>query len=209
VIDWTTVSWLATGAGTLVLALATFASVRSANRAARVAERSLQVGLRPLLVPSGLEDSPLKVFFGDGKHVLIPGGGAAAEEDNGVVYLAVSLRNAGSGICVIHGWLCYPGDHRSDDHPAPATFTRQTRDLYVPAGTTGFWQGAFRDPADPGYEAARQVIKDREPLTIDLLYGDYEGGQRVISRFLLRPGRDDRWLASVTHHWNVDRPDPR
>jgi hypothetical protein len=31
--DWTTISSLATAGGTLVLALATFASVRSANRA--------------------------------------------------------------------------------------------------------------------------------------------------------------------------------
>ena len=46
-------------------------------------------------------------------------------------------------------------------------------------------------------------------LTIDLLYGDYEGGQRMVSRFLLRPGQEDRWLLSVIHHWNVDRPDPR
>jgi hypothetical protein len=132
VIDWTTVSSLATGLGTLVLAVATFAAVRSANRAARAAERSLLAGLRPLLVPSRLEDGQQKVFFGDGKHVMIPGG-----------------------------------------------------------------------------EAAQAAVKGRDPLTIDLMYGDYEGGQRVISRFLLRPAGQDRWLASVTRHWNVDRPEPR
>ena len=38
-IDWTTVSALATGLGTLVLAVATFAAVRSANRAARLERR--------------------------------------------------------------------------------------------------------------------------------------------------------------------------
>lgn len=50
--DWTTISSLATAGGTLVLAVATFASVRSANRAARLAEQSLLVGLRPVLMPS-------------------------------------------------------------------------------------------------------------------------------------------------------------
>ena len=45
--NWETVSSLATGAGTLVLVIATFASVRSANRAARVAEQSLMENLRP------------------------------------------------------------------------------------------------------------------------------------------------------------------
>ena len=47
--DWATISSLATAGGTLVLAMATFASVRSANQSARVAERSLLVGLRPVL----------------------------------------------------------------------------------------------------------------------------------------------------------------
>jgi hypothetical protein len=209
VIDWTNVSALATGLGTLVLAVATFAAVRSANRAARAAERSLLAGLRPLLVPSRLEDGPQKVFFGDGKHVVIPGGAAAAEYDDGIVYLAISVRNAGSGIGVLHGWLFHPGDHRSDDHDELARFTLQTRDIYIPAGDTGFWQGAFRDPADPRHEAAQAAVKGRDPVTIDLLYGDYEGGQRIISRFLLRPVSEERWLASVTRHWNVDRPDPR
>ena len=37
--DWVTISSLATAGGTLVLAVATFSSVRSANRSARVAER--------------------------------------------------------------------------------------------------------------------------------------------------------------------------
>ena len=49
--DWATISALATAGGTLVLAVATFASVRSGNRAARLAERSLELGLRPLLMP--------------------------------------------------------------------------------------------------------------------------------------------------------------
>ena len=62
-IDWVTISSLATAGGTLVLAVATFASVRSANRAARAAEESLLDGLRPLLVTSRLQDPPEKVSF--------------------------------------------------------------------------------------------------------------------------------------------------
>jgi hypothetical protein len=211
---WATVSALATGFGTLVLAVATFAAVRSANRAARAAERSLLAGLRPLLVPSRLEDGAQKVFFSDDWHAMIPGGGAVAQvgeddENCGVVYLAASLRNAGNGIGVLHGWLFYPGDYRSNEHPDPGTFARQARDLYIPAGDTGFWMGALRDSGDANRDAAAKAIANREPLTIDLLYGDYEGGQRVISRFLMRPGREDARLLSVVHHWNVDRPDPR
>jgi hypothetical protein len=48
-----------------------------------------------------------------------------------------------------------------------------------------------------------------ERLTIDILYGDREGGQRMISRFGLIPVGDGQWLTAVSHHWNLDRPDPR
>ncbi|MBV9526016.1 MAG: hypothetical protein JOZ46_09430, partial [Candidatus Dormibacteraeota bacterium] len=96
--DWVTISALATAGGTLVLAVATFASVRSANRAARVAERSLLVGLRPLLMPSRLEDGAQKVGFADEHFVMVPGGGGSAEVTDNAVYLVMSVRNAGNGI---------------------------------------------------------------------------------------------------------------
>jgi hypothetical protein len=211
VINWTTVASLATAAGTLVLAVATFASVRSANRAARAAERSLLAGLRPLLVPSRLNDGEQKVYFAGGAYVRIAGGRAVIREDEQeqVIYLAVSLRNAGSGLGVLHGWRFYARDMRAEGHPDPGDFTPQTRDLYVPAGDTGFWQGAFRDPSAPAYDTALKAIQAREPVTVDLLYGDFEGGQRVVTRFVLRPGNDDIWISSATRHWNVDRPNPR
>jgi hypothetical protein len=210
VTNWTTVSSLATGAGTLVLAVATFASVRSANRAARAAELSLLAGLRPLLVPSRLQDADQKVYFMGGAYLVVPGGRAVIrEDDGGDLLLAASLRNAGSGLAVLYGWRFHPRDMRGDEQPGPADFTNQTRDLYVPPADVGFWQGAFRDPASPDYKVARQAIADGDALTIDLLYGDQEGGQRVITRFVLRSSREGTWISSATRHWNVDRPNPR
>ncbi len=210
--NWVTVSALATAAGTLVLAAATFASVKSANRAARVAERALFVGLRPLLVPSRLDDPPQKVGFADRKWLHVPGGCGVAEATEEAVYLAIALRNASSGIAVLHGWRLYPGRQAggSAEQPDPATFSRLTRDIYIPAGDPGFWQGSFRDPASAEFAAARDAIADRSSLTIDLLYGDLEGGQRIISRFVLDPREHgEAYIASVGRHWNVDRPDPR
>jgi hypothetical protein len=84
--DWVTISALATAGGTLVLALATFASVRSANRAARLTERSLLAGLRPVLMPSRPEDAPQKVGFVDGRWFRVPGSGAVAEATDEAVY---------------------------------------------------------------------------------------------------------------------------
>jgi len=122
--DWVTISALATAGGTLVLALATFASVRSANRAARVAERSLLVGLRPLLAPSRLDDPPQKVAFVEGSYLLAQGGAAVAEADDEAVRLAAALRNVGAGIAVLHGWHFYPERVTRADHIAPEEFTR-------------------------------------------------------------------------------------
>jgi hypothetical protein len=71
----------------------------------------------------------------------------------------------------------------------------------------GFWQGAFRDTEDARYDEARKVIEAREPWTVELLYGDHEGGQRVVSRFTMLPIKDPS--ATASRHWNIDRPDPR
>ena len=95
--DWVTISSLATAGGTLVLACTTYASVRSANRASRVAEASLLGSLRPLLFPSRPDDPPQRAGFGDGVALVVPGGGAAAEVVDGRLYLALSVRNVGTG----------------------------------------------------------------------------------------------------------------
>src|SRR5438445_3718747 len=145
-------------------------------------------GLRPLLIPSRLDDPPQKVNYADGKWVMAQGGGGAAEATDEAVYLALAVRNAGAGIAVLHGWCFYPERRLSDfPHADPDEFTRLTRDLYIPVNDVGFWQGTFRDATSAEFAAARAAIEAREPLTIELLYGDHEGGQRVITRFLPLP----------------------
>lgn len=140
----------------------------------------------------------------------VPAGGGSAEASSDALYLALSLRNAGNGIAVLHGWRFYPQRVVSaDEHPPLEEFHRLSRDLYVPVSDIGFWQGAFRDPTDPNYPSARRAIESRQPITVDLLYGDHKVGQRVISRFTLTPRDSGQWMAATTRHWNVDRPDPR
>ena len=209
--DWATISSLATAGGTLVLSVATFGSVRSANRAARVAEESLLANLRPLLITSRLEDPAQKVGFADNHFVRTPGGCGTAEVGDEAIYLTMSLRNAGSGIGILHGWRLEPEavPMQRGEHPPLDSFRRLNRDLFIPAGDIGFWQGAIRDTSEPEWDLAAKRIANRERIVIDLLYGDQYGGQRVISRFSLMPRSDEGWLASVALHWNVDRPDPR
>jgi hypothetical protein len=211
VADWVTISSLATAGGTLVLAGATFSAVRSSNRSARVAERSLMAGLRPLLMPSRLEDPPQKVGFVDGRWLRAPGGGGAVEVSTDAVYLAMSVRNVGMGIAVLHGWRFVRNPQPSGSEPPPPLqeFQRLTRDLYVPAGDVGFWQGVFRNPESDEFREAEAAIRAGERVTVDVLYGDHEGGQRVVSRFALTPRDDGSWIAAAARHWNIDRDDPR
>lgn len=62
---------------------------------------------------------------------------------------------------------------------------------------------------DPLFAPTRAAIEARQPITIDVLYGDFDGGQRVIGRFTLRPASSEHWLVSSSRHWNLDRPEPR
>jgi hypothetical protein len=209
-VDWVTISSLATAAGTLVLAVATYASVRSANRAARVAEQSLLAQVRPLLMTSHWDDPVQKVGFMDEKWLRVEGGRAVAEAASDAVYLAISVRNAGSGIAVMHGWRLWPDARIGDvEMPPLETFIRLTRDLYVAAGDCGFWQGTFRDPGSEEFVAARRAIESRTRMAVDVLYSDELGGQRVITRFGLAPRDDTGWIAGVSHHWHVDSQAPR
>ena len=210
-LDWVAASSIATAAATLVLALATFAAVRSANRSARVAERSLLANLRPLLMPSHQDDAPQKVGFQDNRWFQVPGSGAIAESTDEAVYLAIAVRNVGTGIAVLHGWYVRTEELTTGitDHAPLDDFRRLTRDLYIAPGELGFWQGAIRDNTDPLFETLRDVIAARDRFAIEVLYGDHELGQRAITLFLITALPDGGWVASVARHWNVDRPDPR
>ena len=210
--EWVTISALATAGGTLVLAAATFSAVRSSNRSARVAERALLAGLRPVLVPSRLGDPEEKVLFQDLRWFRIAGGRAVAEVSDGIVFLIVGVRNVGTGLAVLRGWRVVPGliiGVAGEGPPDPETFRRQARDIYIPAGDTGFWQGAIREADDADHDVMAEAITNRESFTLSMLYGDGEGGQRVITRFAVVPAGDSDWLTSASRHWNLDRADPR
>ncbi len=216
--DTSTIASLATAGGTLVLALATFSSTRSANRTARMSERALNVELRPVLFNARPQDPLQKVGFIDDHWLVLRDGLAAVEEDGEVIYLAIPLRNVGAGLAVLHGWHIWPERTPGSTPPPPLErFRMHTRDLYVPAGDVGFWQAALREPDDELREPLRSAIRDRGGFMLELLYGDHEGGQRTVTRFFLSPrtaaGEDederDLWMCNTVLHWNVDRADPR
>ena len=125
-----------------MLALATFVAVRAANRAVRIAEYSMQIGIRPLLMPSRLTDTEQKIMWGDEHWARLSGSGAVAEIVDGNLYLAMSVRNSGSGVTVIHGWhLGLEELTRDHAHAEPGEFRRQdsraTRDSGRPRSAIG------------------------------------------------------------------------
>src|SRR5919201_2268902 len=203
--DWVTISSLATAGGTMVLAIATFASVRSANRAARIAGGSFQVRLRPVLVPARADDPVQKVGWADGRLDHLRGGVALVGEQDGNILLAMALRNVGAGLAVLHGGHVRPDRVGIDtEHAPPEEFRLLHRDLYVPAGDTGFWQVGLRNPEDPLRRELAATIEGRQPITIELLYGDHEGGQRTVTRFIVSPRENDEWFCAVLRHWSVE-----
>ena len=210
--DWA--AW-GTSVGTLVLAGATFAAVRSSNRSARIAERSLLAGLRPALTTPWRDDPRVQVQFADGRIFDTGWGDALVRRENGVIYVAFQLRNGGAGVAHLVGYQLEPEPanratqdprglarhRRGDPAPDPTTFTEQQRDLYIAAGELGHWQAALRDPTAELYAAMSEAITSLGRITIDLLYGDIEDGQPTITRFVLLPGEQHKWRCDVSHHW--------
>ena len=205
--DWVTISSLATAGGTLALAVATFSATRSSDRNARISEIALRQQLRPVLMHSQLEDPEQKIMFAGGHWARVQGSGAAVEHEDGVVYLSLSLRNVGTGIGVLLGWHVIPGfmtGSAREDPPPPDEFRVQLRDLWIPAGGIGLWQGALRDDSEELHGKMRDIAENPRNFVIDLLYADHLGQQRSISRFSVIPMEGGRWMTNVVRHRQVD-----
>ena len=207
--DWSTIASLATAGGTLALAIATFYSTRSANRATLVAEHALATRIRPLLLNTRFSDPPEKITWMDDHITKVEGGRGVLEEENGIFYLAASVRNVGTGLAVLDSWHVMPTLEVPLPDPDPSTFRRLGRDLFIAPGDQGFWQGAIRDCSDELRDQLLELIKDPRRFTVDLMYGDQEGGQRVVTRFSFMPTESGTYMFTTVRHWYLDRPAPR
>lgn len=211
--QWATLASLGTALGTVILAIATFASVRSAARSTRISEAALEEQRRPVLTHSRLDDVQQKMMFVDRHWIVVEGGRASVEHHDGIVYLGMSLRNVGTGMAVCQGWTVDPRfstpTETSPQHAPLEHFRTHVRDMYVPGGDIGMWQGALRDPDDPVRTLLAESIDQSEPISIELLYSDLVGRQRTITRFGLFPAEDGVWYLSMSRHWHLDTDGPR
>ncbi len=164
----------------------------------------------PCSSPRAPEDPTEEVRWGGGHATAVPGGTAHLAVEDGVVYLAIAVRNVGTGLAVLQAWYVTIGRSTGDEgYPEPGEFRRQRRDLYIPAGGTGFWQAALRDPEEELAKRVTAAIAEHGELTVFVMYGDHEGGQLTISLFGILPQDDGSWIAEVGRHWTLGIPDPR
>lgn len=141
------------------------------------------------------------------------GGGVLVPVD---IDVTIPLCNVGVGLAVLRGYhlqgepashvaqdLRGPARHLRGDLPPPArAFSAQQRDLLIITRRAGFWQAALRDPRTRLYEEVTRAIETRGRVTVDVLYGDHEGGQPSITRFVLLPEADS-WRCDATRYWSL------
>jgi hypothetical protein len=216
VTDWSTLANIGTAAGTLVLAAATFVAVRASARSTRIAERALLAGQRPVLAPAGPDDPAESVQFADGRVFPVGNGQALVTRDAEVIYLAIPVRNVGAGLAWLHGYRLQgePASQaaedprgmalhlRGDSPPQPGQFSPQQRDLLISTSRAGFWQAALRDRDTSLHKEVSRAIETRGRVTVDVLYGDHEGGQPSVTRFVLLP-EEGSWRCDATRYWSL------
>ena len=207
----------------MVLAVATFASVRSANRAGRSAERALQVGLRPVLFASRPHETVQKIRWGDGHWAALPPAAPCWRRRRRHLHGDVAAER-GLGHrrpARVEGWTpsnaqsdtprsrrCAP--ERPDVHPEVAhsasrpvicTPRRATSASGRPRsarGTTrtGARSWRCRDGSGPAGRPALRRPRGRPADDQPLPRRPY-------------PGKDEEWFHAVVQHWSLDREPPR
>ncbi len=123
---WVTLADVGTAVGTLVLAGATFISVRASAHSTRIAERALLAGQRPVLAPAGPDDPAERVQFADGRFFPVGNGQALVAQDEGIIYLAIPLLNVGAGLALLRGYHLQgePAGSVAQDPRGPARHLR-------------------------------------------------------------------------------------
>lgn len=204
--DWGILANLATAAGTLALAIATFFSIRSANRSNRTADRALRQGMRPILLPSLFTDPVQKIHYVDDHWLRVPGGRAVLEVTPVAAYLGLSVRDIGTGPAVVDGWDLVASSR--DDRRPLSEYHLLTRDIYVPAGACGYVQVAAREPTGPEYQALARAEREHQTFAVDVLYSDVDGTQHHVIRIALNntPGQEEDghvWALNEVRHWTM------
>ena len=212
--DWTTISALATAGGTLALAVATYSAGAVGATFRRASPRSTrQIGLRPVLMASRLQDPPEKVGWVDDHWAKVQGGrpcrGRRREHRSSPGRCATS---APASRCSRDGG---PSAERRLRRAVPADSStssrtpdsgRRARDLYIPAAMSASGRERCGTRDDDAYStccgpSSTRAAHDRRTCSTR----DHEGGQQRDQplRHCL-PGQDSGWhVSAIVRHWNL------
>ncbi len=117
-------------------------------------------GLRPLLVPSKLDDPHQKIGFVDDKWVMARAVVASPRwEKTQSTSRSLSETSVPESLSSTAGASFRAAGSKT--HTGSLRTSRDSRATYVPVGDVGFWQGAFRDPAEPEFRGCREAIERR------------------------------------------------
>ena len=95
------------------------------------------------------------------------------------------------------------------NEPAPLEeFDRLTARSVHPAGRGRASGRARFATTATERQLALEAIEGGE-FGLDVLYSDYEGGQRVVTRFGAQRQEDGTWTLAAGRHWQIDRQNPR
>lgn len=118
-----------------------------------------------------------------------------------MVYLAVSIRNVGSGVAVLHGWHVQAGLQTQRSHPPLEEFTTQNLDIYVAPDGNGLWLSALRDPA-PGLITAPQCwLFSARWLRLSDMTENNAAREVCIWTYWVRPEAEEGFKALLARHW--------
>ena len=146
-----------------MLGVATFAAVRSANRSSRISEEALAVSMRPVLVQSRDDDPAQPLMWVDQRWGTILGGHGYVERTDDVVYLAMLVRNVGSGIAVLQAWRAVAAPlTTADDFGDPGDFRPQTRTCSSRRTTPGTGSGRSATPRTPPTRRSSRPSSSRD-----------------------------------------------
>ena len=188
---------------------------------ARLAERSLLATLRPLLIVAEREDPGHEIQFADGRVLEMKPGEALFRPEGEVIYLALSLRNVGTGIAHLRGYRLEPetqdrvradplgpARHRRGNRaPDPATFADQQPRPLRRAGRYRVLAGHAARPWRSGLQGyGAGAPKPRTPHGRCPLWrsGGWPTNSYAI-RFASRPRRD----LALRHCTPLAKPRPR
>ena len=183
--DTSTIASLATAGGTLVLAMATFSSTRSANRSAAHHRAGAQGGAAPGAVQRSSAGSAA-----EGRIRATITGSCCATGSRPCRSPRRTCISRSRCAMSPPGWPCCTagtfgpsGWRRTPRRPRSRSFAGSRATCMCPPATSASGRRRYAIPAMPLYEPLREAIAARSAICVDILYGDHEGGQRTITRF--------------------------